>query len=292
MAKVQTIRRRIKSVKNINQITKAMEMVAASKLRRAQEATLKSRTYALSARELLAHLRTLASDAAHPLFATREVKQRLVVLFSSDRGLAGAYNSNLFKALIALLQQQADQKTQIIIVGNKGAQFVNRLKDQVDIVAVYTNWPAKPTIGDVTPIAKMITEKFTASDVDEVTVIYTDFVSMMKQVVTPRRLLPIDPAEILSDEARVETTVTQALFEPSPAAVMQYVVPRVIEVLIYQAALEAAASEQSMRMVAMKSASDNAKELIGDLTLRYNGVRQAAITQELAEITSGAAAIS
>lgn len=291
MAKVQTIRRRIKSVKNINQITKAMEMVAASKLRRAQEATLKSRTYAASARELLAHLRTLATDASHPLFATRDTGQRLIILFSSDRGLAGAYNSNLFKALIALLQQP-DQKNQIIVVGSKGAQFVSRLRDQLDIVAVYTNWPAKPSVSDITPIAKTVTEKFIAGDVDEVTVLYTDFVSMMKQTVTPRRLLPIDPAEILSQEARVETTVNQSLFEPSPVMVMEYIIPRVIEVLIYQAALEAAASEQSMRMVAMKSASDNAKELIGDLTLTYNGARQAAITQELAEITSGAAAIA
>lgn len=291
MAKVQTIRRRIKSVKNINQITKAMEMVAASKLRRAQEATLKSRTYAQSARELLALLRSQATEETHPLFRTREGKRRLIILFSSDRGLAGAYNSNLFKALVMLLQQSPNQTTQMIVVGNKGAQFVSRLASQVDVVGVYTNWPAKPSITDIMPIAKTVTENFISGSVDEVTVLYTDFVSVTAQVVTPRRLLPINPAEILSSEKKINPTVTPILFEPSPTAVMDYVVPRVIEVLIYQAALEAAASEQSMRMVAMKSASDNAKDIIGDLTLTYNGARQAAITQELAEITSGAEAM-
>lgn len=291
MAKVQTIRRRIKSVKNINQITKAMEMVAASKLRRAQEATLTSRTYAQSARELLIQLRSRSNEAAHPLFVTREVKRRLVILFSSDRGLAGAYNSNLFKAVVMLLQQHPDQTTQMIVVGNKGAQFVSRLKGQVDIVGAYTNWPAKPSVTDIMPIAKTVTENFINGSVDEVMVLYTDFVSVTAQVVTPRRLLPINPADILSAANGGNPEFGEVLFEPSPAAVLEYVVPRVIEVLIYQAALEAAASEQAMRMVAMKSASDNAKDIIGDLTLTYNGARQAAITQELAEITSGAEAM-
>lgn len=291
MAKVQTIRRRIKSVKNINQITKAMEMVAASKLRRAQEATLKSRTYAVSAREVLAYLRTVAGEADHPLFAKREGNRRLIILFSSDRGLAGAYNSNLFKALIELLQQRQDE-TKLIVVGQKGAQFVSRLKTQAALLGAYTNWPAKPTIQDIIPIAKTVTKAFIDSEVDEVQLLYTDFVSLVKQVVAPRRLLPIDPAAIGAPANGGRSNIKESLFEPSPQAVFTYIVPRVIEVLIYQAALEAAASEQAMRMVAMKSASDNAKEIIGDLTLTYNGARQAAITQELAEITSGAAAIS
>ncbi len=292
MAKVQTIRARIKSVKNINQITKAMEMVAASKLRRAQEATLASRTYALSAREALARLRLLATGTAHPLFAQREVNRRLIILFSSDRGLAGAYNSNIFKILVAVLKQaEASVATQLIVIGQKGGQFVSKLSGELNVIGVYTDWPAQPTVQDITPIASMATQLFSNGEVDEVLLLYTDFVSTIKQSVIARKILPIDPQEFLEQEEALSEGVPESLFEPSPAEVFAYIVPRLVEVQMYQASLEAAASEQAMRMVAMKNASDNAKDLIGDLTLTYNGARQASITQELAEITAGAEAI-
>ncbi|MEX1997189.1 MAG: ATP synthase F1 subunit gamma [Candidatus Andersenbacteria bacterium] len=296
MAKVQTIRRRIKSVKNINQITYAMQMVAASKLRRAQEATLRSRTYALSAREALARLKQLTRTEEHPLFAQRTIDKRLIILFSSDRGLAGAYNSNIFRALLTTIRagtsrEAARSRTILIVVGQKGAQFMAKLAGDVEVVGVYTGWPARPTIQDTNPLAATAIDQFRRGLVDQVSLLYTDFISTVKQNVVVRDILPVDPTLILPADGRVSLEIREALWEPSPAAVLQYIVPRLIEVQIYQASLEAIASEQSMRMLAMKNASDNAQELIGDLTLTYNGVRQAAITQELAEITSGAEAI-
>jgi len=296
MAKTQTIRRRIKSVKNINQITKAMEMVAASKLRRAQENTLRSRMYSTTAREALAYLRALTKEADHELFAQRPIKSRLLIVFTSDRGLAGAYNSNVLKTLLDLIKRHNDPKNhndlKLIMIGNKGAQFINRLKTDVEIVGVYTNWPTEPTTLDVQPIVKTALSLFLDKKVDSVSVLYTDFVSALKQIVTVREILPIDPASILPPEAAASSQLADTLFEPSPSEVLQFIVPRFIETQIYQANLEAIASEQIMRMMAMKNATDNAKEIIGDLTLTYNRARQAAITQELAEISAGAAAIA
>lgn len=282
MARTQVIRRRIRSVKNIKQITKAMEMVAASKLRRAQEATLRSRAYATSAREVLARLRQLSAKKSHPLFSKRTIKRRLIIVFSSDKGLAGAYNSNIFK--------QIPRGSKLIVIGNKGAQFVSRIKKDVAVLGVYTNWPTQPTSADIRPIVDAALKNFLTKEIDSVEVLYTDFVSMIKQTVTLRQILPIDP-HFAQGATRGKASPDQTLFEPSPAEVLEYIVPRLLEVQIYQANLEAIASEHAARMVAMKNASDNAKEIIGDLTLTYNGVRQAAITQELAEITSGAEAI-
>lgn len=284
MGKELKIRRRIRSVKNINQITKAMEMTAASKLRRSQEATLRSRTYAINAREALARLRARVITDAHPLFAQRSGTARLVILFTSDRGLAGAYNSNIMKIFLAL--PLAGLK--VIVIGQKGAQVVAKLNNHVEVEGVYTNWPIIPTATDVRPIAATAIEMFMSQRVDRVSVLYTDFESTIRQVTRLRDVLPIDPATILSAEDVTRLAQTETVFEPSPAAVLDYIVPRLLEVQIYQAALEAAASEQAARMVAMKNASDNAKELTEDLTLTYNGARQAAITQELAEISAGA----
>lgn len=297
MAKVHTLRRRIKSVKNINQITKAMELVSASKLRRAQEATLRSRLYATASRELLGELRQVTSTAAHPLFVSRPVARRLVILFSSDRGLAGAYNSNVFKMLLALLQTSGTaQKVsliKLIVVGTKGAQFVSRLKTAAEVIGVYTNWPTQPSMVDVRPLVKTAVDLYQSGEVDEVSVLFTDFISSVRQVVTRRTILPVaSPADGGAGDLDTEDDIPAKLFEPSPAAVLQYVVPRFIETQVYQAALEASASEQSMRMMAMKNASDNAKDITHDLTLTYNGARQAAITQELAEITAGAEAMA
>ena len=288
MAKVQLIRRRIKSVKNIKQITKAMEMVAASKLRRAQEATLRSRAYAVSAREALARLRLVTDESQHPLFAQREVRSQLIIVFSSDRGLAGAYNSNLFKGLLQQLTPAL--ATKLIVVGQKGGQFVSRLKEGVEVLGVYPNWPASPTTQDIRPIARAATEAFLSGSVDRVQVLFTDYISSIRRVVTARTILPVNPAEILNGDGAL-TNVADFLFEPTPARVLNYIVPRFVEVQIYQANFEAIASEQSMRMLAMKSASDNAEDITRDLVLTFNGARQASITQELAEITPGAEAI-
>lgn len=288
MGKELKIRRRIRSVRNINQITKAMEMTAASKLRRAVSATLRSRTYAINAREALARLRARTAAAAHPLFTKHKSGGRLLILFTSDRGLAGAYNSNLFKTLLTL--PLAGLK--LIVIGQKGAQFVAKLGSQVEVEGVYTNWPVTPTPTDVRPIAATAIELFTTGAVSEVSLLYTDFESTIRQIVQLRDLLPIDPAIILASADVARLSQQDTLFEPSIEAVVDYIVPRLVEVQIYQAALEAAASEQAARMVAMKNASDNAKELVDDLTLTFNSARQAAITQELAEISAGAQVVS
>lgn len=290
MAKIHTIRRRIKAVGNVRQITRAMEMVAASKLRRAQEATLRSRPYAVAAAAALARLRTLGGNQ-HPLFDRRPVvKSRLLIVFTSDRGLAGAYNANVVKQLLSAVSADGP-RVQLVVIGERGAQFARKLTgDAVELIGVYTQWPVQPTSADVRPIAKTAIDGFLRGDFDQVQLLYTDFVSIMKQAVVWRDLLPVLPQAL---EAAVAGDLPDyVVFEPSPQAVLAYVVPRLVELQIYQAALEASASEQALRLVAMKSASDNARDLIQDMTLVYNGARQARITQELAEITAGAAAIT
>ncbi len=296
MAKIQQIRRRIKSVKNIKQITKAMEMVAASKLRRAQEATLNSRVYAIAMREAIAQLRRSFKAGDHELFKQRPVKSQLIILISSDRGLAGAYNSNLFKVLLAELREAENRQpavaTKLIVIGSKGAQFAARLTGRVELVGSYTDWPAAPLLADIQPIVKTALKLYRKGEVDQCSVIYTDFVSMVKQAVKRQDILPIDPDKLLPPGAEISVNIRESIFEPSPAAVLDFIIPRFIDTQIYQATLEANASEQVMRMMAMKSASDNAEELTDDLTLTYNGARQAVITQELSEITAGAEALN
>ncbi len=262
-----------------------MQLVAASKLRRAQEATLHSRPYAQSASEALRKLRQLTTPQDHPLFAARHGNRRLVVLFSSDRGLAGSYNTNLFKALFQL--STSGGALAVIVIGQKGAQFVSKIKANLNVLGVYEQWPAQPRLADTLPIARTIMAEFEANRCDEVVLLYTDFVSLLQQTIRTHRLLPV-AAPNLNDSA----TPPDALFEPTPRELLAYIVPRFIEVQIYQASLEAAASEQAMRMIAMQNASDNAKDLTADLTLTYNSARQSAITQELAEIISGAEAMA
>lgn len=283
MAKIHSIKRRIKSVKNIHQITKAMELVAASKLRRAQDAALRSRLYARSLRSALGNLHLASQSTPHPLFASRPLNHETLVVFTSDRGLAGAYNSNIFKAVIERLA--AAHQYSVIVIGQRGAQFLARLRDRITIDAVYTNWPTQPSATDIRPIAHAVTENFLAQKTDQVTLIYTDFISLAQQRASAREILPLRPP--ISED--IEHDI---VFEPSPKIVLAALLPRIIEVQLYQASLEATASEQSMRMIAMKNASDNAEDLNADLTLTYNGARQSAITQELAEIISGAEVIS
>jgi F-type H+-transporting ATPase subunit gamma len=290
MAKIQTIRRRIRSVKNIRQITKAMEMVAASKLRRAQEAALRSRLYANAAREALVQLGVVNEVATHPLFARRPITHRLMIVISSDRGLAGAYNANLLKTIVQELRSGIP--TKFIVIGSKGAQFITRLTGNSEVVGVYTNWPRQPTMAHISPIIGLASQLFADKKIDEVTVVFTDFISTIRQQVVARTLLPLDPAAVLGPELRNIALRPDILIEPGHEELLAYILPRFFEVQVYQAFLEAAASEESMRMVAMKSASDNAKDLIGDLTLTFNGARQAAITQELAEISAGTQAVS
>ncbi len=287
MAQTTALKRRITSVKNTKQITKAMELVAASKMRRAQENALRSREYRNLARAILTRISELTDVTKHPLYVTRALKTRLYIIVTSDRGLAGAYNSNLFRHLTNELKTDQVQKiqSQVIVIGKQGAKFLARFKD-VEVVAVYENFPDYPTANDIRPILNTVVESYKAKDVDTVDILYTDYKSSISQVVTSDRLLPA-----VFEAVPIPKDLETAEFEPSAEAVLDSITERIIEVQLSQALLESKASEQSMRMMAMKNASDNAGEIIDDLTLAFNTARQAAITQELAEITGGAEAI-
>lgn len=288
MASTQSIKSRIRSVRSTKQITKAMELVAASKMRRAQEATGQTRLYSQTARELLTRLSELTDVRGFPLFAQRPVRNRLIILIASDRGLAGAYNSNMLKLYTQQLRadQAANISTQTIAIGRKGSTFVSRLKD-VEITGVYNDFPDRPSANDIRPIIVTATQAFVDGRADAVDVIYTTYVNSLRQEPAMQRILPAG-----FEETEVSRSIKTADFEPSAEVVLESAVLRLIEVQLYQAILDAVASEHSMRMVAMRNASDNATTIVDDLTLEFNNARQAAITQELAEITGGAEALN
>lgn len=291
MANLQEIRHRIRSVKNIHKITKAMEMVAASKLRRTQERAVQSRLYAQAAKESLASLRKHEASTAHPLLHERAVHGELFIVLTSDRGLAGSYNSNVLKQFVRSLTESKQGNIQYhaaIVVGKKGAAFVSRLAGEVELVGVYEHWPLQPTLSDVRPIIHTAVQMFLEGKIDRVSCITTRFDSISHQQITVQQLLPV---EVIQDEEAHEFQ-QDVLTEPSLMEVIDYVLPRFLEVQVVQAALEAAASEQAMRMIAMKNASDNAKDVTEDLNLLFNRTRQAAITQELAEVIAGAQVVS
>lgn len=288
MASRQQIKRRIGSVKNTKQITKAMQLVAASKLRHAQEAVVRPRAYAELAREILTRLRQLAGDESElKLFTDRPVKNRLIIALTSDLGLAGAYDANVIRTLIneAKIDRERGVKTSVIAIGRKAAQAATHIAG-LEVEAVYTAMPDKPTADQLRPILTNIVSHFAEGRVDAVDIIYTQFISSVNQQVQRQRLLPAGFEEVELDDELAHADV-----EPSAGALLQSASLRLLEAQIYQAFLEAVASEQSMRMLAMKNATDNASDLIEDLTLEYNNARQAAITQELAEITGGAEAL-
>lgn len=288
MANTTALKRRITSVKNTKQITKAMELVSASKMRRAQEHAAKSRDFRRMAVDLLNRLSELTDVTKHLLYKQRAVSNRLHILITSDRGLAGAFNSNLFRAFTKELIKDQDLgvKSSVIVVGKQGQRLVSKLEG-IEVIAAYDSFPETPTANDISPILKEILAAFKEGRTDAVDVTFTDFKSSISQVVETQRLLPavFEPRE--TEDKREE----KAIFEPSPLEVLDAVTERFIEVQLNQAFSESQASEQSMRMLAMKNATDNATELVDDLTLAFNTARQAAITQELAEISGGAEAM-
>lgn len=288
MASTITLKRRISSIKGTRQITKAMQLVSASKLRRAQEYAAASRAYADLADELLARLSGLSEVEQQPLFKKRPVKARLYIVVTSSSGLAGAYNANVLKQLTQGLQadQSSKVKSQVIAIGSKGAQFVRRL-NEAELMAVYPSLGDRPTANDLRPLLNSIIEAYHEATVDEVRVLYTKFVSTVAQQVEDLQLLPAQAPE---QDKNAESSFSN--FEPDVETVVNQIGTRLIEAQIWQAVLESLASEHAMRMVAMKNATDNAKDLIDDYTLELNTARQAAITQELAEITGGAEALN
>ena len=284
MASTREIRRRIRSVRNISQVTRAMEAVAASKMRRAQQQVLATRPYAEKALEVLSDIARLHSSgvAMDALITSRaEIKRVGVILITADRGLAGGFNANVLRQNAAFIKEQRDQgrEIEVVVVGRKGRDWLLRY-DPV-IRAEYTNMPDSPSSGDIGPISRTVIDDFRSQRFDEVHLIFTDFVNTLLQRPTAQQILPVVPSE---------PTVTMPpdyIFEPSAEAVLEQVLIGFIEVQILQALYESIASEHSARMVAMRNATEAANELVDELTLTYNKARQEGITRELMDIIGG-----
>ena len=291
MPSTRDIRRRIKSVKNTAQITKAMQMVASSKMRKAQLAALAGRPYASLMNTMLAHVVGRAGDFSHPLMQKRDVKKRAVILITTDKGLCGALNSNLTREAAKF-----DKGTTIFVAaGKKGAQFVARTKRQLAAEFTYKD---APMFAEARAISKFAQEMFVKGEVDAVDILFTNFINTLSQKPEVMPLLPIGElrsveagAHAHGTEAALEKSELEYIFEPGPEGVLGSLLPHYMNFQIYQILLEAKASEHSSRMVAMKNATDNAKQLIKDLTLEYNKLRQANITKELLEITTAQMAL-
>lgn len=282
MAAQQGIKRRIRSVSNTRQITKAMQLVAASKLRRAQEASLNAQAYAEAASNMLAVLSSVPETGYSPLFEQRKIESSLTVLITSDKGLAGGYNSNVFRAFGALASGQ-DATQNVICVGKYAGRHIARISD-IDEIAAFPMDVKDISVELAQPLLTEAIELFLTGKVDIVNVVYTKFISTVRQEVKTVQMLPI--AYVPNETGVVRT------LEPSPEELLEFAAKRLLEARVSQAILDARASEQASRMLAMKNATDNAGELIDDLTLEFNNARQAAITQELAEISAGAEAIT
>jgi len=280
MASQREIRRRIAAVKNIKQITRAMQFVAASKLKRAQDATLSARPYSQKIDELIADLAVVIGPDDHPLLARRDEGKRLIVLITSDRGLAGPFNTNTIRFAAQEITTHSGDLA-VVTGGRKGRDAMRRAR--VPMEAHFEGFGDRPTFADVLPLARLITEDFLAGTYARVDVIFSQFVSTLTQRASLDRLLPIEPAE---DTEGIPGN--QFIFEPNPSAVLEQLLPRYIAARLFQAVLENKASEESSRMVAMRNATDNAEDLIQDYTLAYNKVRQSNITREMIEIASGA----
>jgi F-type H+-transporting ATPase subunit gamma len=283
MPSQREIRRRISSVRNIKQITRAMQFVAASKLKRAQDSTLQSRPYAEKIDEVLADLASVLGEEEHPLLAKREEGTRAVVLMTTDRGLAGSLNTNTIRFTAQLITEH-EGDLRMITVGRKGQAAMRRAR--VPISASFEGFGDRPTFAQVVPLARLLTDDYLAGTYSIIDLVYPRFVSTLSQRPIVDRLLPVEP----SDTAIEGIPGRQFIFEPDPDEVLRNLLPRYVATRVYQAVLELTASEQSARMVAMKNATENAQELIEDLTLTYNKVRQANITREMIEIATGAQA--
>lgn len=264
-----------------------MEMVAASKMRRAQNATLASRAYAEKSWEVLTFLASQPgrSKLMHPLLEKRDqIKRIALVLITSDRGLCGAYNVNVIRSALDFIQKQ-DKPVEFVTIGKRGTSLVARMRK--DLTAEFSGLSERPTILDIGPIAKIAIEEFRKGNVDEVYVTYTDFVNVLVQHPTTRRLLPIEP--VLLEQKDGPSAVY--LYEPDPESILDSVLPRFTELQLYQALLESVASEWAARMVGMRNATANARDLIDALTLAMNKARQANITREMLDIVGGAEAL-
>lgn len=294
MASLRDIRRRIRSVKNTAKITRAMQMVAASRMRRAQQRVIAARPYAEAMEQLISELASVGRgrDALHPLLVQRPIDTVGVVVMTSDRGLAGALNTNIIRRGSQLILESTDQPKpdsaerrdiELITVGRKGQDFFARRGHK--LLGTFTQLGDQPSYLDLVGIARVVTDSYLSGVMDECFLVYPKFVNTLVQRPTVQQLLPIKPSE------RIERPL-EYIYEPGPTEILEQLLPRYVEVEIYQAVLETIASEHSARMIAMRNATDNANELVQSLTLTYNKARQAAITREVTEIASAAEALA
>lgn len=310
----KAIKTRIKSVKNTKKMTKAMEMVSAAKMRKSVGAALATRQFALLARELMHNLSAMQKKSV-PLLEMRPVKKMLVVLIASNRGLCGSFNANVFKKAGQILKQkenvalhrmpggkevtpEKDLVVEVLGIGKKSASFAKKM--ELPLIAAFDNLSEKPTFLDVLSISRLILDTYKKGDYDKVVVVYTHFRSALVQEVKVRQMLPVseidlekmlDETAILAKEKNELRNLENYVFEPDVMTVLTDVLPKLVEIQLYEAVLESAASEHSARMVSMKNASSAAGDMIDALTLEYNKARQAAITREISEIVGGAAAL-
>jgi F-type H+-transporting ATPase subunit gamma len=286
MSSTRELKTRIRSVGSTKQITKAMQLVSASKMRKAQRKDVESTPYASIARDILGYLSRQNVTNDRPAFRQREVKSRLIILVASDKGLAGLYNNNVFKEYIESIKSDKENgvNSNVIAIGKRASQFVSRIKD-VNFLGSYENLPDDILGQSFMAVLLTIRDQFMSEKVDEVDIIYTKFINSLKQEITVEKLLPIVP--VASDD----NYKLDAIYEPSPTVVLDKIVYKLISSQIYKALIDSRASEHSMRMLAMKNATDNANNLIDDLTLAMNKARQDYITRELAEISGGVEAL-
>lgn len=298
MASARDIRRRIKGVRSTGKITRAMEMISGVKVRKAVQAVLDIRPYAREAIRILGHLDRATAEESHPLLMERPVKKELYVVIASNRGLCGSFNAQVMKKVRQVCAEDESRGHVFITIGKKADMAIRRM--QGEIIASFPQVLAAPSPDTLRPVAHVIVDEFEHGRVDRVVMIYTDYVSMLLQEVKVRALLPVAIKdvkkamhEINQEDTREEEKKIPAeyVIEPSPKKVLWKMIPRLLEMELYHAILESNASQESARMIAMKNATDAAKEMALDLTLAYNQVRQSKITQEIAELSAGKAAL-
>jgi F-type H+-transporting ATPase subunit gamma len=285
LANIRLIRRRIKGIQSTSKITRAMEMIATSKMRKAQERGLAGRPYAEKIQQVMADLAALRREGEemHPLLESRPVKKIGILHITPDRGMCGGLNTNINRtAANFILEQEAP--VSLVAVGRKGRDFMRRYGREIR--AEFTNLGDRPGWLDTLPISRIIIDDYTSGEIDRVYLVYPQFISTMVQKPIVHQILPVEPAEIPAAQN------VDYIYEPGPAQVLGQLLPRFVEMQVYHAILESIASEQSARMVAMRNATESANELIEELTLMYNKARQETITKELLDITGGAAALA
>ncbi len=309
MASARDIRRRIKGVKGTGKITRAMEMISAVKMRKAVQSVLAIRPYAESAIKLLEQLKRAVGEEEHVLLTERPVKRELYVVITSNRGLCGAFNAQIVKHLRQTLKDDADRERVFVTIGKKGENAVRRMLATPGkwggIIASFPDVLANPTTIGMRAVAKLIIEEFETGRVDRVVMVYTDYISMLSQEVKVRALLPVaikDTKKAMHDmqstinskqsiTKEAELSRVEYVIEPTAKKVLWQMIPRLLEMELYHAVLESNASQESSRMMAMRNATDAAKDMVSDLTLAYNQLRQGKITQEIAELSAGMAAV-